>query len=132
MEKHKGPMPESVKNFWRVEVKGSISGDGEDIIDSWENKLEDYDEKGDGDYLGGIYKLDEADRDGIRNIIAEFRLTREQEEAERERRRLAEEEADRVMANHYADKIKRIIMSKPNNFLPKPRKSTVPRRPREN
>jgi len=36
MEKHKGPMPESVKNFWRVVVKGEVTGDGEDFIDKWE------------------------------------------------------------------------------------------------
>jgi hypothetical protein len=121
MEKHKGPMPESVRNFWRIVVKGDISGDGEDIIDNWENNLEDYDEAGDADYLGGIYKLDENDRNEIRAIIAEYRLTREHEEAEREKRRLAEEEADRVLANHYADRIKKIVISKPNKFLPKPR-----------
>lgn len=132
MEKHKGPMPESVRNFWRMVVKGDITGDGEDIIDSWENKLEDYNETGDADYLGGIYKLGKDDLDEIRQIIAEYRQTREHEEAEREKRRLAEEEADRVMANHYADKITSIVRSKPNKFLPKPRKSSAPRRPRGN
>ncbi|MGC2237284.1 MAG: hypothetical protein WA584_14065 [Pyrinomonadaceae bacterium] len=129
MEKHKGPMPESVRNFWRVVVKGSISGEGEDIIDSWENNLENYDENGDGDYLGGIYKLTEEDMDEIREIIAEYRLTREQEEAEREKRRLAQQKADEVMAKHYADRIKKIVKSKPNKFLPKPRKlAAAPRR----
>ena len=132
MEKHKGPMPESVRNFWRIVVKGSLSGDGEDIIDSWEDNLEDYNEKGDGDYLGRIYKLSEEDMDEIREIIAEYRQTREHEDDEREKRCLAEEKADEVMANHYADKIKKIIISKPNKFLPKPRKSSAPRRPRGN
>ena len=132
MEKHKGPMPESVRNFWRSVVKGDITGDGEDIIDSWENKLEDYNEKGDGDYLGRIYKLTEEDLNEIREIIAEYRQTCEHEEAEREKRRLAEEKADLVMANHYADKIKKIVISKPNKFLPKPRKTPAPRRPRGN
>jgi hypothetical protein len=129
MEKHKGTMPESVRNFWRSRVKGSLEGEGEDIIDTWEDKLEDYDEEGSTDYLRGIYKLDENDRQEIQAIIAEYRLTREQEEAGREKRRLAEEEADRVMANHYADRIKKIITSKPNKFLPKPRKiAAKPRR----
>jgi hypothetical protein len=132
MEKHKGPMPESVRNFWRVVVKSSITGEGEDIIDSWEDKLEDYNEKGDADYLGGIYKLTEEDLDEIRGIIAEYRQTREQEEAAREKRRLAEEKADEVMANHYADRIKKIVMSKPNKFLPKPRKTSLTPRRRGN
>jgi hypothetical protein len=132
MEKHKGPMPESVRNFWRIAVKGDITGDAEDIIDTWEDKLENYNAEGNGDYLGGIYKLDEEDLDEIRGIIAEYRLTREQEEAEREKRRLEEEKADEIMANHYADQIKKIVMSKPNKFLPKPRKSSLTPRRRGN
>jgi hypothetical protein len=127
MEKHKGPMPESVRNFWRGAVKGDITGDGEDIIDIWERHL-DKETVDLTDVLTGIYKLTEDDLEEIRDIIAEYRQTREQEEAEREKRRLAEEKADEVMANHCADKIKKIVMSKPNKFLPKPRKLAAPPR----
>jgi len=132
MEKHKGPMPESVKNFWRIAVKGDITGDGEDIIDTWERHTETDTETDMTGVLTGIYKLDEEDIDEIRDIIAEYRETREQEEAEREERRLAEEKADEVMANHYADRIKKIVMSKPNKFLPKPRKTSLTPRRRGN
>jgi len=79
--------------------------------------------------LTGIYKLTEEDLDQIREIITEYRVTREHEEAEREKRRLAEEKADAIMANHYADRIKKIVMSKPNQFLPKVSK---PKRSRGN
>ena len=129
MKKHKGPMPESVKNFWRIVVKGDLSGDGEDVIDTWEEKVEETFETRDHNYLAGIYKLNEEDLDEIREIIVEYRAAREQEEAEREKRRLAEEEADAVMANHYAERIKKIVISKPNQFLPK---TSKPKRSRGN
>jgi hypothetical protein len=119
MEKHKGPMPENVKNFWRIVVKGEVTGEGEDFIDKWEELTDSEAEVSYQDVLTGIYKLAEEDIDEIREIVAEYRETREQEEAEREKRRLAEEKADAIMANHYADRIKKILMSKPNQFLPK-------------
>jgi hypothetical protein len=127
MAQHKGPMPEPVRDFWRIQVKGSISGDGEDVIDMWEDELNDYVSGGETDYIQRIYRLDDDDVKEIRDIISEFRQTREQEEAERERRRLAEEKADEAMANHYAEKIKKIIVSKPNKFLPKPKKAPTAR-----
>ena len=130
MEKHKGPMPESVKNFWRIVVKGDLSGDGEEVIDCWEEKVEEEFETHDHNYLAGIYKLSEEDLDEIREIIIEYRAAREQEEAEREKRRLAEEKADEIMANHYAERIKKIVTSKPNQFLPKA--STRKKSPRGN
>ncbi len=117
MSKHKGPMPESVKNFWRIVVAGDLSGEGEDVIDCWEEHLENKPEE---DVLSGIYKLSAEDLNEIGEIIAEYRRTREMEEEMREKRRLAEEKNDRIMANFYADKIKKIVMSKPNQFLPKP------------
>jgi hypothetical protein len=123
MAKHKGPMPESVKNFWRICVEGDITGDGEDIIDKWEDYTDEDPRVDMSDVLSGIYRLTKDDLNEIREIVAEYRLTREQEEAERERRRLAEEQADEIMAEHYADRIKKIVMSKPNKFLPKQRKS---------
>lgn len=129
MEKHKGPMPESVKNFWRIVVKGDLSGDGEDVIDTWEEKVEEEFETPAHNYLAGIYKLTEEDLDEIREIVAEYRTAREQEEAGREKRRLAEEKADAIMANHYAERIKKIVTSKPNQFLPKVSK---PKRSRGN
>jgi len=112
-------MPESVKNFWRIVVKGDVTGDGEDIIDVWDEHTDTESEVSHQDVLTGIYKLTLEDLSEIREIIDEYRTTREQEEAEREKRRLAEEKADAVMANHYADRIKKIVMSKPNQFLPK-------------
>ena len=129
MEKHKGPMPESVKNFWRIVVKGDLAGDGEDVIDKWEEYTEQQFETSDHNYLTDIYKLTEKDLDQIREIVAEYRVTREHEEAEREKRSLAEENADEIMANHYADRIKKIVMSKPNQFLPK---ISTPKRSRGN
>jgi hypothetical protein len=132
MEKHKGPMPESVKNFFRICVEGDITGEGEYIIDVWERHTDKDSEVDQTSVLTGIYKLTEEDLDEIREIIKEYRLTREEEEAEREKRRLAEEKADEVMANHYADRIKKIVMSKPNKFLPKPRKPSLSPRRRGN
>jgi len=129
MEKHKGPMPESVKNFWRIVVKGDLTGDGEDIIDVWDRHTEAAAEVSYQDVLTGIYKLTEDDIVEIRAIVREYNTTREEEEAERERRRLLEEEADRAMANHYADRIKKIVFSRPNQFLPK---ISTPKRSRGN
>lgn len=120
MEKHKGPMPEGVKNFWRIIVKGDVTGDDEDIIDIWDEHTDTESEVSYQEVLTGIYKLTLEDLDQIREIITEYRTTREHEEAVREKRRLAEEKADAIMANHYADRIKKIVMSKPNQFLPKP------------
>jgi len=129
MEKHKGPMPESVKNFWRIVVKGDVTGDDEDITDIWDEHTDTESEVSYQDVLMGIYKLTLEDLDQIREIINEYRTTREQEEAMREKRRLAEEKADAIMANHYAERIKKIVMSKPNQFLPKP---STPKRKRDN
>lgn len=120
-------MPESVKNFWRIVVKGDISGDGEDIIDKWEDYLDEDGPDMSSVFLG-IYKLTEADLEEIGEIIAEYRRTRAEEETAREKRRLAEEKADEIMANFYADKIRKIVMSKPNKFLPKTRKTSTRRR----
>lgn len=127
--KNKGPMPESVKNFWRIVVKGEVTGEGEDIISVWERHTEEDAEISYHDVLTGIYKLTEDDIVEIRAIVTEYNTTREEEEAERERRRLSEEEADRAMANHYADRIRKIVFSRPNQFLPK---ISTPKRSRGN
>lgn len=124
MSESKKVSRETLRNMMRVFIKTDMMWEGEDFIDSWEELME----KKHDSYIS-VYKLTTEDIDEIEGLIKEFRTTQAQEQAEREKRRLAEEEADEVVANHYAERIRKIIMSKPNDLLPKPttRKTKVPR-----
>ncbi len=106
-----------LRKFIELCVKQDLEAEGEHAIDKWA----DYMESGENEGFTNIYKLTAEDREEIKAVIAEYRQTREQEETEREQRRLAEEHADEVLANHYADRIKKIVLARPNKFFPKPK-----------
>lgn len=116
---------EKLRKFIEMCVEQDISAEGEDAIQIWEEHIKD--ESGG---IHNIYKLSEDERRQIKDLIAEFYAGREQEEERREQRRIAEEKNDEVVANHYADRIKKIVLAKTENkFLPKPKlKPTAPRR----
>lgn len=113
-----------LRKFIEQCVKHDLEAEGEHAIDKWADYFEDKENPG----ITDIYKLTAADRDAIKVLIAEYRQTREHEENEREQRRLAEERADEVLANHYADRIRKIVLSKPNKFFPKPKPTPPARR----
>lgn len=112
-----------LRKFIEMCVKQDLDATGEHAIDKWEEQLENEQSEG----FVNVYQLTAADRAEIKAMIAEYRQTREQEEHEREQRRLAEERADEILANHYADRIRKIVLAKPNKFFPKPKTKTAPR-----
>lgn len=112
-----------LRKFIELCVKQDLDATGEYAIEVWEGHVAD--ESGG---IQNIYHFTDTDRTEIKALIAEYRETREREEAEREQRRLAEEHADEVLANHYADRIKKIVMSRPNKFFPKPKSKPITRR----
>jgi hypothetical protein len=106
---------EQLRKFIQLCIDNDLNSEGEDAIERWTERIEDGNEP-------QFYRLDDAARQQISDIAAEYWQAREQEDAERERRRLAEEEADRIMANHYADKIKNIVLERMDKqWLPKPK-----------
>lgn len=116
---------EQLRKFLQICIDGELAYEGEDAIDHWTDVIE-------RDTDLQFYRLDEAAKQQIMEIAAEYWQAREQEEAEREQRRLAEEEADRIMANHYADKIRKIVLERMDkNWLPKPKPAASRRRTRK-
>jgi len=109
-----------LRKFLELCVKQDFDAQGEHAIDKWEEYLEKA-----GDYLD-IYKLSEAEKAEIKFLIDEFRQTCEQEEMEREQLS-AEDQADEALANHYADRIRKIVFAKPNKFFPKPKSKLTTR-----
>jgi len=104
---------EQLKKFLRLSAEQDVSAKGEDAIERWSEIVE-----RDNDYFN-LYKLDETDKQQIKNIISEYRTACEHEITELERRRINDNQGEEIIANHYAEKIKKIIYSKPNKFLPK-------------
>jgi hypothetical protein len=116
---------EQLRKFIQLCIDQDLAAEGEEAIERWTEMIE-------GDSNLQFYRLDEAAKGQILELAAEYRQAREQEEADRERRRRAEEEADRVMANHYADKIRKIVLERMDKkWLPKPKPAASPRRPRK-
>lgn len=110
---------EQMRRFLQMCVDQDLSAEGEHAIENWTEKAESK------EYDHQFYRLDDDAKRQILDIAAEYRQAREQEEAERERRRLAEEEADRVMANHYADKMKKIVLERMNETWKRKPKSAA-------
>lgn len=109
---------EQLRKFLQSLIDGDLQREGEDAIESWMVKVEPNENYAD------IYKLSEADKQQMRLIGDEYFAAREREEAMREKRRLAEEEADRIMANHYANRIRKIVLNgMDKKWLPKPNAS---------
>jgi len=116
---------EQLRKFIQLCIDQDLAADGEHAIEKWAEMIERDDNL-------QFYRLDDAAKRQIRDIAAEYWQAREQEEAERERRRLAEEEADEIMANHYADKIRKIVLERMDKrWLPKPKPAASPRRARK-
>lgn len=111
---------EQLRKFLELCVEQDVSAEGEDAISRWSEMVE-----RDDNYFD-VYRLTAEDKQQIKDLIAEYYEARAQENAEREKRRISEEKADEVMANHYADRIKKIVLAKPNKFFPKPK--AAPRR----
>jgi plasmid stabilization system protein ParE len=113
---------EQLRKFIQLCIDQDLAADGEDAIEKWTEMVE-------GDSNLQFYRLDDAAKQQIRDIAAEYWEARRQEEAERERRRLAEEKADEIMANHYAGKIRNIVLERMDKrWLPKPKPNAATRR----
>lgn len=111
---------EQMRKFLVLCVEQDLAIGGEDGVERWDEIADDPNHS--------VYHLDETDRRQIKTITAEYFVAREREEEERERRRLEEERADEIMANHYVERIKKIVLPKlDRRFLPKP-KPTAARR----
>ena len=104
---------EQLKKFLQLSAEQDISVNGEDAIERWSEIVE-----RDNDYFN-LYKLNETDKQQIKTIISEYRTACEQEITSREQRRIDNNYGEEIIANHYADRIKKIIYSKSNKFLPK-------------
>ncbi len=104
---------EHLKKFLQLSAEQDISVKGEDAIERWSEIVE-----RDNDYFN-LYKLDETDKQQIKDIVSQYRTACEQGIIEREERRVDDKQVEEIIANHYADRIKKIVYSKPNKFLPK-------------
>ncbi len=104
---------EQLKKFLQSSAAQDVSAKGEDAIERWSEIIE-----RDNDYFN-LYKLDETDKQQIKDIISEYQTACEREITEREERRIDDKQDDEIIANHYADRIKKIVYSKSNKFLPK-------------
>ena len=104
---------EHLKKFLQLSAEQDISVKGEAAIERWSEIVE-----RDDDYFN-LYKLDETDKQQIKDIVSEYRTACSQEVTEGERRRIDDKQGEEIIANHYADRIKKIVYSKPNKFLPK-------------
>ncbi len=104
---------EQLKKFLQLSAEQDISIKGEDAIERWSEIVE-----RDNDYFN-LYKLDETDKQQIKDIVSEYRTACEQEITEREQRPNENKQGEEIIANHYADRIKKIVYSKSSKFLPK-------------
>jgi len=104
---------EQLKKFLQLSAEQDISAKGEDAIERWSEIVE-----RDNEYFN-LYKLDETDKQQIKDIISEYRTAGEREITEREQSRADDKQSEEIIANHYADRIKKIVYSKSNRFLPK-------------
>ncbi len=104
---------EQLKKFLQLSAEQDISARGEVAIELWSEIVE-----RDNDYFN-LYRLDETDKQQIKDIILEYRTACEQEITEREQRPNENKQGEEIIANHYADRIKKIVYSKSSKFLPK-------------
>ncbi len=104
---------EQLRKFLQSSAEQDVAAKGEDAIQRWSEIVE-----RDNDYFN-LYKLDETDKQQIKDIVSEYRTACEQELTEGEQRRVDDGKAEEIIANLYADRIKKIVYSKSNKFLPK-------------
>jgi molecular chaperone DnaK (HSP70) len=98
---------EQLKKFLQLSAEQDTSAKGEDAIERWSEIVE-----RDNDYFN-LYKLDETDKQQIKDIVSEYRTACELEITEREQRRDDDKPGEEIIANHYADRIKK-ISTRPN------------------
>ena len=113
MQVMKDKKREQLKKFMQLSTEQDISVKGVDAIERWSEIVE-----RDNSYFN-LYKLDETDKQQIKDIVSEYRTACEQELTEGEQRRVDDGKAEEIIANLYADRIKKIVYSKSNKFLPK-------------
>jgi hypothetical protein len=104
---------EQLKKFLQLFAEQDVAAKGDYAIDRWSEIVE-----RDNNYFNP-YKLDETDKQQIKDIVSEYRTACEYEIAEREQRRIDDNQGEEIIANHYADKIKKMVYSKSNKFLPR-------------
>lgn len=106
---------EQLRKFLQSSAEQDVAAKGEGAIQRWSEIVE-----RDNDHFN-LYKLDETDKQQIKDIVLEYRTACKQEITERKQRRIGDNQGEEIIANHYADKIKKIVYSKSNKFLPKPK-----------
>ena len=106
---------EQLKKFLQLIAEQDVSAKGENAIERWSEIVEQ------GNDYFNLYKLDETDKQKIRDIVSEYRTACKQGISERQQHRVDDEQGDEIIANHCADRIKKIVYSKANKLLPKPK-----------